>query len=294
MASEPVTTTTSTTTAAEKPAQHGRAGRNLRQAVPVGIVLIAALVLSLVFDTRAFAVLATIAMLAGQWELARAFNVRHIRVPLVPIWVGTVAMVLATWFAGAWGMLVAFLLTAGVICLWRALSVGGPDAARDALCGVFAVTYVALLGCFTLLLANHEQGAALVFMVILIGVANDTGGYVAGVLFGKHPVAPSISPKKSWEGFIGSALLAATVGALMMHFALGESALVGVVLGVVGAVASTLGDLSESLIKRDLGIKDMSQLIPGHGGVLDRLDSLLICAPTSYAVLLVLSDVAVL
>lgn len=285
-----------TVAAVKKPRRKPKAGRDLSKAIPVGLALIAILVLSLVFDTRFFAILVLVLMFAAQWELARALKVRNIHVPLVPLWVGSALIVMGTWLKGPGGLLFTFLFTCGLVCLWRAVRGrgGGPLAVRDALAGVFMATYVSLLGAFTLLLAVQEQGAILVFLAILIGVANDTGGYVAGVLFGKHPMAPMISPKKSWEGFVGSQLLAAGIGAAVMHFALGESALVGVVIGMLGSVASTVGDFSESLIKRDLGIKDMSNLIPGHGGVLDRLDSLLVCAPVTYAVLLVLSDSAVL
>lgn len=267
------------------PAPAGKAGRDLGKAIPVGVLLVAALVLSLVFDPVVFATLAVLAVWAGEWEMSRALAVRNIRVPLVPMWLGAAAMIAAAWMFGPSALMTAFLLTCGAVILWRALRFGGPDAMRDSLSGVFVTTYVPFLAAFAVLLAAMPNGAALVFTVLLIGVANDIGGYVAGVLFGERPMAPSISPKKSWEGFGGSVALAALVGALMTHFAVGGPWWVGLIMGVVGAFASTLGDFSESLIKRDLGIKDMSNLLPGHGGVLDRLDSLLICAPTSYAVL---------
>ena len=261
----------------------GRAGRNLPAAIGVGLGLVALLIASLAFDPIGFAALALAAVLVAEWELARAFAVRHIRIPLPPLWVGSVGIVVSSWVAGAQGLLTAYLLTCGAVVLWRAVDGGGPDAVRDALCGVFAATYLPFLAGFTVLLAAAPQGAALVFTVILLGVANDTGGYIAGVLFGKHPMAPSVSPKKSWEGFAGSLAAAALVGALMVVFALGGPWWVGVVIGVVCVFASTAGDLAESLIKRDLGLKDMSDLLPGHGGLLDRLDSLLVCAPVAYA-----------
>ena len=110
---------------------------------------------------------------------------------------------------------------------------------------------------------------------IAITVASDTGGYVAGVLFGKHPMAPVISPKKSWEGFAGSVVFCLVAGWALVVYLLDGDWWVGLLLGLIAAVMATLGDLCESVIKRDLGIKDMSQVIPGHGGLMDRLDSLL-------------------
>ena len=266
----------------------GKAGRNLPAAVGVGLSLLTLLIVSLVFDPIGFAALALAAILVAEWELARAFAVRHIRIPLPPLWVGTVGIVVSTWVAGAEGLLTAYLLTCGAVVLWRAVDGGGPDAVRDALCAVFATTYLPFLAGFAILLAAAPQGAALVFTVIALGVANDTGGYIAGVKFGKHPMAPSVSPKKSWEGFVGSLLLAGLVGALMVRLALDGPVWVGLLIGAVCVLASTAGDLAESLIKRDLGLKDMSDLLPGHGGVLDRLDSLLVCAPVAYALLFVL------
>ena len=110
---------------------------------------------------------------------------------------------------------------------------------------------------------------------ILVTIASDIGGYVAGVLFGRHPMAPVISPKKSWEGLVGSVVSCVVAGWLLVVYLLDGAWWVGVVLGLIAAVMATLGDLCESVMKRDLGVKDMSQVIPGHGGLMDRLDSLL-------------------
>ena len=129
-----------------------------------------------------------------------------------------------------------------------------------------------------------HRGALLVATFILVVVGNDLGGYIAGVLFGKHPMAPSISPKKSWEGFAGSLVLSASLGSLMLGLVLGEPWWWGIALGVLAVLTATTGDLSESLLKRDLGIKDLGTILPGHGGVMDRLDSLLVTAPACYLV----------
>jgi phosphatidate cytidylyltransferase len=127
---------------------------------------------------------------------------------------------------------------------------------------------------------------------IVATVASDTGGYIAGVLFGKHPMAPTISPKKSWEGFTGSLLFGIGLGIVTVVYALDGDWWVGILLGVAGVVFGTLGDLSESLIKRDLGIKDMGDLLPGHGGLMDRLDSLIAVAPICWLILFTLVPVS--
>jgi phosphatidate cytidylyltransferase len=124
-----------------------------------------------------------------------------------------------------------------------------------------------------------------VVVFILLTVLSDVGGFVAGVLFGRHPMAPTVSPKKSWEGFAGSALFCAIGGAVVLPALLDGAPLEGVLLGVAIMLTATVGDLGESMIKRDLGIKDMGTLLPGHGGLMDRLDSLLPNAPVAYLLL---------
>ena len=120
-------------------------------------------------------------------------------------------------------------------------------------------------------------------------VLSDTGGYVAGVFFGRHPMAPTVSPKKSWEGAIGSLVAAGAGGAVVLMFGFDRPWWDGVIFGVAVSIASILGDLAEWLLKRDLGVKDMSQLLPGHGGIMDRLDSILFALPSSYLLLTLLA-----
>ena len=154
--------------------------------------------------------------------------------------------------------------------------------------GIFAALYVPFLAGFALLMARAEDGAERVVVFVLVTVASDIGGYAAGVILGRHPMAPSVSPKKSWEGFLGSAGACAVVGALSVALLLAGPWWAGVVIGLAAVLTATLGDLGESMIKRDLGIKDMGSLLPGHGGVLDRLDSLLPTAPVVYLLLALL------
>ncbi|WP_434056415.1 phosphatidate cytidylyltransferase [Georgenia sunbinii] len=272
---------------APKPAPEvtSRAGRNLPAAIGVGLGLLAVLGLSLFVRAEAFVVLALVATSGGLWEFARAVAARGITVPLLPLWVGNAGIIVSAYAAGTDAMLVAFFLTAGGVFVWRVLDGGGPDALRDACAGVLGACYVSVLAGFAVLLLSHDRGPWLVLTFILCAVANDTGGYIAGVLLGRHPLAPSISPKKSWEGLAGSFVLACAVGSAMAVLALDAPWWVGLLVGAVAVVTATLGDLAESLLKRDLGLKDMGSLLPGHGGVLDRLDSLLMTAPASYLLL---------
>ncbi len=258
-----------------------RAGRNLPAAVASAVVLLAAVALCLAtFDAFPFVLLAVAAVAVGLWEFDRAMAARGIVVPREPLHVGSVAMLLAAWFGGGPALAAALAVTALAVLLWR-LRRGVQGYVRDATAGVFLAVYLPFLAGFVVLLVRADDGIWRVLTFVLVTIASDIGGYAAGVTLGKHPMAPRISPKKSWEGFAGSAVSCMAVGWATVTFLLDGRWWVGVVLGALAVVAATLGDLCESVIKRDLGIKDMSQVVPGHGGLMDRLDSLLATvAPT--------------
>ncbi len=232
--------------------------------------------------------LVAVAVGIGIWELRAALRHAGVEAPLVPPIVGMVAMLWAAYVHGPAGLVVAWSLTCLAVVLWR--GTGRLDGAgRDVLGGIFVSTYPTFLVGFAALLLAPEDGVGRLFVFLITTVCSDVGGYAAGVLFGKHPMAPSISPKKSWEGFAGSVVFCIVGGSLTVHFLLDRSWVIGVALGVGVAVAATVGDLMESLIKRDLGIKDMSNVLPGHGGIMDRLDSLVVVAPIVWAVLTLLA-----
>lgn len=260
-------------------------GRNVPVAIAVGLGL-GLLVVASLFFWRKEAFLGVIVVAAGiaLWELTRAFLVRDIRLPLLPLLVGTVGMVVSAYTAGVEALLVACVLTAGGAFIWRVLDGGGVAALRDATAAVFATTYVPFLAGFVALMLAADDGPWRVLTFVAISVANDTGGYAAGVFFGKTRLAPVVSPKKSWEGFIGSCVTACAVGVGMFLGPLDGPWWVGILLGLAGVAAATLGDLAESLLKRDLGVKDMGTLLPGHGGILDRVDSLLFTAPVAFTI----------
>lgn len=272
---------------ARAPVRAQRAGRDLPIAIGVGVVLLGVTGGSLVFVKEGFVLLALLACGAALWELKHAFVRRGIHIPLLPLLVGLVGMLVSAYTTGAEALLVAFMLTVGGVVVWRVLDGSGPAALRDASAATFATAYISFMAGFVMLMLAEPDGDRRVALFVLLAVASDTGGYVAGVLAGRHPLAPSVSPKKTWEGLGGSLVLAGTVGAVGMLVLLDASPWFGIVLGVASVLTSTLGDLAESLLKRDLELKDMGTLLPGHGGVLDRLDSMLLTAPLVYLLLLV-------
>lgn len=267
---------------------HGRAGRDLKAAITSAVVLLATIGASLFFLKGLFLLVVAAAVVVAIWEIHRGLSARGIDIPEQPLMVGGVVMVLAAYFWGANALTTATAVTALVIMLWL-LRRGVEGFVANATAAVFTLVYVPFLGSFVGLMLSEggdwdaraivdgtlDNGVKGIIVFILVTIASDIGGYIAGVLFGKHPMAPVISPKKSWEGFAGSFLACVGVGVGLVVWMLDGDWWVGVLLGAIAVVMATLGDLVESVMKRDLGIKDMSQIIPGHGGLMDRLDSLL-------------------
>jgi phosphatidate cytidylyltransferase len=266
------------------PPTASRAGRNLPAAIASGVTLGVAIIASLAFWKPAFMLIVVAAVLVAVWELAHAFASGSIRITREPVMAGGVVMVLVAFLYGAPALVTATAVTALACMLWR-LRGGVAGYVRDMTASVFTIVYVPFLGGFVALMLGEDRGALAIVTFILVTVASDIGGYAVGVVAGKHPMAPVISPKKSWEGFTGSALSCVLVGWLTVDLLLDGRWWVGVLLGVVAVVMATLGDLCESVIKRDLGIKDMSQIIPGHGGLMDRLDSILATAAPTWLLL---------
>ncbi|KGN36766.1 phosphatidate cytidylyltransferase [Knoellia subterranea] len=262
-----------------------KAGRNLPAAIGVGVVLGALVVASLAFDRRVFLGVVIVAMAIGAWEMRRAVRQAGFDVPLVPVVIGAASMVLSAYFRGPEALLLTFGLTCVGILVWRVAD-GLDGAIRDIAAALFVAMYPCFLGGFAALLLSADDGHLRIVLFVLVTVASDIGGYAFGVFLGKHPMAPSLSPKKSWEGFGGSVFSCALVGAIAIVTLLDGTWWKGAVIGMVVAAAATIGDLIESSIKRDLGVKDMGTLLPGHGGIMDRLDSLVVCIPVVWALLL--------
>lgn len=261
-----------------------RAGRNLPAAIAVGAALGAAIIGSLYWQKWLFIVLVVAVILVAVDEVGKALKVGGASVAEVPVLAGSVAMLVGAYLGGPLALLTAMGLTILATVFWR-MPGGAQGFVRDSSASVFLIGYVPLLAGFAVLLVRPENGPERVITFFLVVVASDVGGYAAGVLFGKHPMAPTISPKKSWEGFAGSTIGCVIAGTLSVVLLLDGDWWVGVLIGLIAVGTATLGDLGESMIKRDLGIKDMSNLLPGHGGIMDRLDSLLATAPVVWLIL---------
>lgn len=266
-----------------------KAGRNLPVAIGVGLGMAAVVLASLLFEPVAFLGVAVVGVAVACWETGTAMRKGGKNVPVFPLAAAGVLIVVLAWFGGATGLLLGTAVGVAALFVWR-LSEGATDYRTDVSAAALVLLQVPFLAGFIMLLATSENGsarfidgaAAQVLIALFAVVCSDTGGYAAGVLLGRHPMTPRISPKKSWEGLGGSVAAAALGGSVTLWFFFGVPFPLGVAFGVCVALAATLGDLSVSLLKRDLGIKDMSNIIPGHGGVMDRLDSILMVAPVAY------------
>ncbi|MGY4721145.1 phosphatidate cytidylyltransferase [Naumannella cuiyingiana] len=272
---------------------HGRAGRNLPAAIGVGVGLFVALVVTLGWFNLGFVLLMAVALALGTVEVWQAMRRIGIHAAIVPIVVGTVAIIIGSYQANlehrvstnTW-MLAILGLTVLASLVWR-MPRGADGYLRDVAGSMLIIGWIPLLGAFASMMLAGNQGPLRVITFLVVIVLADTGGYAVGVVFGRHPMAPRISPKKSWEGFAGSLVLGTAGAVAMMTLFLGQPWWVGAILGVALVLAGACGDLVESLIKRDIGIKDMSSFLPGHGGVMDRLDSLLLAAPVAWLIMLI-------
>ncbi|MGW2702576.1 phosphatidate cytidylyltransferase [Streptomyces sp. NPDC001340] len=266
--------------------QKKSAGRDLSAAIGVGIGLGVVIIASLFIYKAVFVGVVAVAVVVGLWELTSRLQERKaIKAPLVPLALGGAAMVVAGYVRGAEGAWVAMALTALAVLVWRMTD--PPEGyLKDVTAGVFAAFYVPFLATFVAMMLTADDGPWRVLTFLLLTVVSDTGAYAVGWRFGKNKLAPRISPGKTREGLLGAVLFAMVAGALCMQFLIDDGSWwQGLLLGLAVAASATLGDLGESMIKRDLGIKDMGTLLPGHGGIMDRLDSLLPTAPVVWLLL---------
>ena len=276
---------------------YGRVGRHLPAAIGVGVGFGAVAVVCLLFFHLGLVLLIAAATAAAARELQRELGRQGMRAAPVPIMAGCVLIALVPYVFGemfrvALPMIGLVLSCVGITVIaamiWR-MPQGSAGYVRDVAASLSIIAYVPLLASFAvLMIAADEQGAARIVAFVLVVTMSDTGGLIAGVLFGKHPMAPQISPKKSWEGLAGSLIFGVAAGVGTAIFGLNVAFWVGILLGVALVAIGTCGDLIESMIKRDLGIKDMSSFLPGHGGVMDRLDSLLFAAPVAWLIMYLL------
>ncbi|MEY3430923.1 MAG: hypothetical protein RJB30_855 [Actinomycetota bacterium] len=261
-----------------------RAGRRLIPSILVGLGLLAIIFTTLTFAPIIFAAFVTTAVLLALRELTGAFAARGISIKYLQVAIATIAILLSAWFGGLPGLSVS-IVVAVISLLFIQLLSGIDGFVRNATGNTFVLLYPGFVAGFIFLLARSGDGFAYITtLVILVGV-NDTFAYLTGLAIGRHPLAPKISPKKTWEGFFGGMLFTSIASALAFNLLLDHHYLIGAIAGLLGVIAATVGDLIESAIKRDLALKDMGTLLPGHGGMLDRLDSALITAPVFWCVI---------
>ncbi|WNG94757.1 phosphatidate cytidylyltransferase [Mycobacterium sp. ITM-2016-00318] len=279
-------------TPVEEPQKKSRAGRNLPAAIGVGVLLGAMAIGVLLFWPIGWLLVLTVFIPVAVNEVIRRLREAGYALPVIPLLLGSVAMIWLTYY-GPTGLLGAYGGTIVVCMVWRLVGHGIREAPvnylRDMAATVLLATWVPLFASFSALLIFQDHGGARTFTVIVTVVFADIGGYIAGVLFGKHLMVPAISPKKSWEGLGGSLLFGITAAVLSVAFLLDRPAWVGVPLGLFLVITGVLGDLVESQVKRDLGIKDMGTVLPGHGGIMDRIDAMLPSAAAGWIVLTLLA-----
>jgi len=261
-----------------------KAGRKLGPSIIVSLSLIALIWFALAYHREVFAVVVAVAVLLGIREIVRAFRVRGIYISVVSLAAGAVALTYATWNGGAAGLAIATAIAIPLLLI-QLLTKGPEGFVQSATATTFSLLYLPFLGGFLILLAKPSTGLERVMTFVVLVGCNDTFGYIVGVLLGKHPLVPLISPKKSWEGLIGSLVFTVIGGAFAFKYIMDMHWWIGAIVGLMIVFTATCGDLIESAMKRDLHLKDMGTLLPGHGGVLDRLDSVLISAPALWLAL---------
>ena len=260
---------------------NAKAGRKLGPSILVSIAILATVFLTMSYAKFLFAIVAWIAIGLAARELTSAYKAGGIALPVNAILIALTAILGAAWFGRVSSLAVAMAITIPTLLVYI-LFKNPKDFVRNSTAAAFAIFYLPFLAGFILLLANDKDGLARIFTLVVLVSCNDTFAYIFGVLFGKHPLAPNISPKKTWEGLIGS-IIATTIGsALVFEFVLEHNWWIGAAIGLVAVITATCGDLIESAVKRDLAIKDMGSILPGHGGILYRIDSVLFTGPAVW------------
>jgi phosphatidate cytidylyltransferase len=260
---------------------NAKAGRKLLPSILVSILLLA-LVFGTVYKAKPlFAILVWVAIMLAIRELVNAYKHGGIELPQIAIQVAGTALLISAWYGKVSGLTVAMSIAIPNVMVFI-LFKGPKDFVRRAASAAFAVFYLAFLGGFIVLLAHHPDGASRILTLVVLVSCNDTFAYFSGVIFGRHPLVPAISPKKTWEGLVGSFIFTPTGSALVFHYALHKHWWIGAGIGIMAVITATCGDLIESAVKRDLAIKDMGSILPGHGGILDRIDSILFTGPAVW------------
>jgi phosphatidate cytidylyltransferase len=261
-----------------------KAGRKLLPSIGVGLSLIGLVWFALSYQREIFAIVVAVAVVLGVREIVRAFAAHSITVSFNGLALASIGLSYAAWNGGVAGLAIATAI-AFPLLLIRALIQGPEGFVAKATGTTFALLYLPFLAGFLILLAIPSTGFQRVMTFMVLVGCNDTFGYIVGVLFGKHPLVPTISPKKTWEGLAGSTVFTVLGGCLAFKYIMDMHWWIGIIVGLMIVFTATCGDLIESAMKRDMSLKDMGSLLPGHGGMLDRLDSVVLSAPAMWLAL---------
>ena len=268
----------------------GTSGRDMRVAIGSGLLLGVIGLICFAVGTVATLAITTVIVLLATAEGYAAFRRAQYHPATLLGLVAVLSLMIETYNKGVAALpLVLVLLVAGSFIWYLARVEPAADPASGMLSTVFIFVWVGAFGSFAALLLNpnlfpDRHGIAFILAAVIVTVTDDVASLLVGSAIGKHPLAPSISPNKSWEGLIGGALAAILMSVVVVHFIHPWTVSKALLYGVVVAIVAPLGDLSQSMIKRHLGLKDMGRLLPGHGGVLDRFDGLLFVLPATYFV----------
>ena len=268
-------------------------GRDLPTAITTGVVLGAIVIAAVWVGPKAWYPLVAVAVAGAMWEVMTRLREAGYQQPRTLLIIMAQLMLWSSVPYGTTGLVAGFAFTVLVVMFWGMFHQGRnkrpENYLRDTAVSLFVLAWIPLFGTFAAMISLISQGgvdgSAYIVAFMLCVVASDVGGFAAGVMFGSHPMAPAISPNKSWEGFAGSIVAGSITGILVVTLLIHGPWWMGVVLGIALVICATMGDLVESQFKRELGIKDMSNLLPGHGGIMDRLDGMLPAAAATYILL---------
>ena len=258
--------------------------RNLFVATVVGVAIFVGVLYAAWWSPLVFTVGLYLVCFGATWEWRNALRASGRRVSLWPIGAAIAGMGVATWAAQSEGLIVALLVGCAGVVAWRVVDERIENTLADSLASMFTLLWIPFLASFFILMEQAHDGWQRVYIVIFAVTGNDTGALISGMLFGKHKMSPRVSPNKTWEGFAGGLVLGTVAAAVLAYFILDGAWITGALVGLAAALAAVVGDLAESAIKRDISVKDMSSFLPGHGGILDRIDSMLVAAPVAYVV----------
>lgn len=262
------------------------AGRPLWAAILVGLALGGVFLATLLLSPLLFSLFVGVLLALAVIELVGAMRHNGARLSRSLLTVVSLAILASAYFLGGDGLFGGLFAGMLLIVLGRLVLALSPRAragvGRDIQRGFFVLMYLPFLASAAVALRQAEEGQWWIFATVITVVSVDTAAYATGRALGKHKLAPAISPGKTWEGLAGATVAGLIAGIATGVWMLGIGPVWGAVIGLAFVVSATLGDLAESLIKRELGIKDMSTMLPGHGGVLDRLDSALPSIALAY------------